>query len=99
MIVLKAEVLALNIDDFHDLVMAVIQLRIITDGYQELGIDEPKWLAEKVRDAEAELKYRRRSAKERQLEEAKMRRETLKTSGEKRDDTDEEIRRLQEELA
>ncbi len=99
MILLKSEVLAISVDDFHDLVMAVIQLRVVSDGYSDLGIDEPQWLVEKIRDAESELKHRRRDAKERKLIELRMKREGLKSRDEKRGDTEEEIRKLEEELA
>lgn len=99
MILLKSEVLAISVDDFHDLVMAVIQLRVVSDGYSDLGIDEPQWLVEKIRDAESELKHRRRDAKERQLIELRMKREGLKSRDEKRGDTEEEIRKLEQELA
>ncbi len=99
MILLKSEMLAISVDDFHDLVLAVIQLRVVSDGYEDLGIDRPQWLVEKLRDAESDLKHRRRNAKERQLIELRMKRDGLKSLDEKRGDTEEEIRKLEEELA
>ncbi len=99
MILLKSEVLAISVDDLHDLVLAVIQMRNLHEGYNELDIDEPQWLVEKLRDAESELKHRRLDAKERKLIELRMKREGLKSRDEKRGDTEEEIRKLEEELA
>ena len=99
MILMRRDIEVLQIDDFHDLVIAVIQLRIIAAGYTRLELDQPQWFAEKLRDAEAELKHRTRAAKERKLEELKMRQEYLKTRHEQREDVDEEMKKLEAELA
>lgn len=98
-ILLRREIEVLQIDDFHDLVIAVIQLQVIAAGYARIELDQPKWFAEKLRDAEAELKHRTRAQKERKLEELKMRQEHLKTRHEQREDVDDELKRLEAELA
>ena len=96
---MRREIEVLQIDDFHDLVIAVIQLRTIARGYADLELDQPTWFAEKLRDAEAELKHRTRASKERKVAELKMRQEHLKTRHEQREDVDEELKKLEEELA
>ncbi len=95
---MRREIEVLQIDDFDNLVITVIQLRNIAVGYEELELEQPKWFAEKLRDAEAELKHRARAQKERKLSELQMRQEHLKTRSEQREDVDEEIRKLQTEL-
>ena len=99
MILMRREIEVLQIDDFHDLVITVIQLQNIAAGYTRLELDQPQWFAEKLRDAEAELKHRTRAQKERKLEELKMRQEHLKTRHEQREDVDEELKKLEAELA
>jgi len=98
-ILMRREIEVLQINDFDDLVMTVIQLRNIASGYEELELDQPQWFFEKLRDAEAELKHRTRAQKERKLAELKMRQEHLKTRHEQREDVDDELRKLEEELA
>ena len=99
MILLRHEIEAISIDDFDDMVIAVIQMRQLRVGYQDLEIHTPRWLLEKLRDAEAELKYRQRASKERRRDELKMLREGLKTRGEKAADADDELEKLEAELA
>jgi len=96
---MRREIEVLQIDDFHDLVITVIQLQNIAAGYARLELDQPTWFAEKLRDAEAELKHRTRAAKERKLEELRMRQEHLKTRHEQRADVNEELKNLEAELA
>ena len=83
---------------FHDLVAFVIELRLMKQGYEDLGVGLPKWLSERVVDAERELKHQRHAYKERQLVELKTRREGLLTATEKRTKLDAEIAALEAEV-
>ena len=96
---LRSEIVLKDFDDFDDLVIAVVSLEQLAAGYASKDIEVPEWLSEKIRDGNAELDYRRRAHKERKLAELKMKREHLKTRTEQRSETDDEIRKLEEELA
>ena len=99
MILMRREIEVLQIDDFDDLIMTVISLQDIAAGYNRLELDQPQWFAEKLRDAEAELKHRTRAQKERKVAELRMRQEHLKTRHEQREDVDDELKKLEAELA
>ena len=88
-----------DFDDFDDLVITVLALENIREGYKRKDLDVPQWLTEKITAGNAELSYRTRARKERRLEELKLEEHSLKTRKERRDEVSEERRKLEEELA
>lgn len=83
---------------FHDLVAHVIELRLVKNGYADLGINLPDWLKNRVDEAERTLKHERQAYKERKLVDLRTRREGLLTPTEKRERLDKEIEALAKEL-
>lgn len=98
MLTRKRDIQVRDFDDFDDLVMAVIEVELIKEGYTKLGLDAPEWLAQKLEEGKAELASRTRVQKQRKLAELKIRREGLATPDEKRSKIDAEIERLSKEL-
>jgi hypothetical protein len=88
-----------GLEDLEDLVAFYTDASTLCNSYQELGIDTPKWLDNKLSDVQAEIKARRRAAVQARLEKAKAERLTLRTPDEKRKAVDDEIAALEKELA
>lgn len=87
--------------DFDDLVLFVIQLKQVRDEYVNnfRTIPVPEWLEPRWREVEAELNLRVRAERERQLRSLKAQREILLPREEKRTQVEQEIARLEQELA
>lgn len=79
----------------EELMIAKAQLQVIDAGYQELKIDTPDWVSEKLEEVSHEINARVRAELLRRLKAAKARRSSLLTADEKRRMLDDEIAELE----
>jgi len=82
----------------EDLILARNQLKIIDEGYQELGFQPPEWIAEKQLQVSQEINLRTKAELLRRLKTARARRSALATMDEKRKNLDTEIAELEKKL-
>ncbi len=80
------------------LMLARYQLQVIDKGYQELGLETPEWVSDKMLDVEREITFRVKSELQRRLKTSKARRSALATADEKRSSLDTEIAELEKRL-
>ncbi len=80
------------------LMLARYQLQVIDKGYQELGLETPEWVSDKMLDVEREITFRVKSELQRRLKTSKARRSALATADEKRATLDTEIAELEKRL-
>lgn len=88
-----------NVSSVEELILAQNQLKIIDAGYQELGVDTPEWVLDKLSAVSHEITMRVRNELARQLRAAKARRDSLRTRDEKRQDLDARIAELENKLS
>lgn len=84
--------------DVDDLVFMHALSNVLITSYETFNIEQPEFLKEARDTLTSEIKNRRRDYLQSQLRQAKMRRESLKTSEQKRRDTEDEIGRLEKTL-
>lgn len=82
----------------EDLVLAKADLKTLDAGYQELGIDTPEWITDKLAVVSSEIINRNRAELMRRLKAAKARRVGLASVEEKRKGLDDEIEALEKQL-
>lgn len=88
-----------TIGTVEELLLAKAQLRTIDDGYQELKLETPEWVTDKLTEVDHEVTMRVRGELMRRLRAAKARRSALRTADEKRVDLDAEIRELEGKIS
>jgi hypothetical protein len=91
---------SLLIDDVtvDDLILARANLTSLSQGYQEIGVDTPEWVSDKLILVTEEITKRNRTELQRQLKQAKTRRSALATADEKRQALDAMISELEKKL-
>ena len=82
----------------EELMIAQNQLKVIDQGYQDLKLDTPDWVMDKLTEFGHEINSRVRSELQRRLRTAKARRSALRTADEKRKDLEAEIAELEQKL-
>ena len=87
-----------EIGTVHELFLARNQLWVIDQGYQDLGLPTPEWIADRQLDVDREITLRVKSDLQRRLKAAKARRSALGTAEEKRNILDDEIKELEKTL-
>ncbi len=87
-----------NVQTVEELMLAQQQLKTIDAGYQELGIETPEWVVDKMTEVGHEITMRGKGELARKLRAAKARRSALRTADEKRKDLDGEIEELEQKL-
>lgn len=89
------------VDDIaiEDLILARGDLAKLDAGYQELNIETPEWVTDKLALVNKEIIDRNRGELQRRLKAAKARRAGLATAEEKRAGLDAEIAALEQSLA
>lgn len=87
-----------SISALEELFIIQNDLKVIDAGYQELKLETPDWVTEKLIEVDHEITTRSRGELMRRLKAAKARRSALKTADEKRSDLDGEIAALEEKL-
>jgi hypothetical protein len=87
-----------DINSVEELLLAQNQLKIIDQGYQELKLNTPEWVLDKLSETGREIDMRVRGELARRLKNAKARRSALRTADEKRKDLDAEILELENKL-
>lgn len=85
--------------DVEDLLMVSNDLKAIDQGYQDLGLETPEWVTDKLGEVAREVTIRIRSDLQRQLRAAKARREALATRDEKREKLDAQIAALEKQVS
>jgi hypothetical protein len=91
----------MNVEDVttvEELILAQSQLKMIDEGYQELKLDTPDWVLDKMSETGREIDNRVRGELMRRLRNAEARRSALRTQTEKRKDADAEIADLKKRL-
>jgi hypothetical protein len=82
----------------EDLILAKSALATLDGGYQELGLDTPEWVSDKLTVVSQEIVNRNRAELQRRLKGAEARRAGLATAEEKRGRLDAEIAALKQKL-
>jgi hypothetical protein len=82
----------------EELMIAKNQLQIVDAGYQELRMETPEWVTDKLTEVGHEITMRVRNELMRQLKAAKARRSNLMTADEKRSTLDTMIADLENKL-
>lgn len=82
----------------EDLILAKAALGVLDAGYQELGIETPEWVTDKLILVSNEVVNRNRAELQRRLKAAQARRASLATVDEKRKALDDEIAALKQKL-
>lgn len=88
-----------EISTVEELILAQNQLKVIDQGYQDLKLDTPEWVMDKMTEVGHEINSRVRNELARRLRTAKARRSALRTADEKRASLDAEISELEQKLA
>ena len=96
--VLLAETEAETVGSVEELFLAKAQLKTIDTGYQDLNLETPEWVIDKINEVEREITSRVSAELKRRLKVAMARRSQLRTADEKRKDLDTEIAALQNQL-
>jgi len=81
--------------DIETLLLSKAQLKTIDDGYQELKIETPEWVLDRISEVSMEINQRVRGELQKRLRNAKSRRSALRSADEKRKDLDVEITELE----
>jgi len=87
-----------DVASVEDLLLIKQQLKVIDDGFQELGLETPEWVSEKQLIITTEITSRVRAELLRQLKTRKARRSALATADEKRSILDTQITELEKKL-
>lgn len=87
-----------EVNSVEELILAQNQLRVIDQGYQDLKLDTPEWILDKMSETGREIDNRVRGELMRRLKAAEARRSALRTQTEKRKDADAEIADLKKRL-
>lgn len=82
----------------EDLILAKDGLSVLDAGFQELQIETPEWITDKLTLVSSEIINRNRAELQRRLKAAKARRAGLATVDEKRAALDAEIAALEQSL-
>lgn len=82
----------------EELILAKAQLVTVDQGYQEMHLETPEWIIDKLNEVDSEIKSRVKSELIKRLRTAKARRAALKTADEKRRDLDAEIAELEKQV-
>jgi len=86
---------SLNVEE---LILAKSQLKTIDDAFQEMKLDTPEWVVDKLSEVGLEINVRVRSELQRRLKTAKARRSALRTADERRKELDAEIAELESKV-
>ena len=70
----------------EELILAQAELRTIDNGFQELKLETPEWVVDKLTEAGNEINLRIRGELARRLKAAKARRSALRSRSELRND-------------
>jgi hypothetical protein len=92
---MRLEIMVVEDTGTEELFLARKDLRTIDEGYQELNVDAPEWIYDRISEIDFEINTRVRSELQRRLKKAKARRAALATADEKRMILDEEIKQLE----
>lgn len=84
-----------DLEHVEELILLKEQLRVIDAGYQDMRLQTPEWVIDKMTKADREMKMRVQGELQRRLKAAKARRAALRTADEKRRDLDTEIKDLE----
>jgi len=87
-----------HIASVEELILAREQLRTIDNGFQDLKLNTPEWVLNKLSEIDTEINVRVKGALQQRLRMAEARRSALRTRDEKRAELDAEIKDIKERL-
>ncbi len=87
-----------SISTVEELFLIQAQLKTIDSGYQEMKLETPEWVTDKLSETAHEIMTRVKGELLRRLKAAKARRSALQTPDEKRKNLDAEIEALEAQL-
>ena len=95
------ELMAVGIDNVpvEDLMLVLSDLKSIDKEFQEINVQTPEAVIDKIVEMKNEIKSRNRAELLRRLKEAKARESALETQSEKRKKAKEEITRIEAALS
>jgi len=83
----------------EDLILAKNDLKVLDTGFQEIGVESPEWVTDKLSLVSDEIVNRNRAELQKRLRAAKARRAALATPDEKRGALEREIEALEQKLS
>ena len=94
------ELMAVGIDNVpvEDLMLVLSDLKSIDKEFQEINVQTPEAVIDKIVEMKNEIKNRNRAELLRRLKEAKARESALETQGEKRKKARDEITKIEKAL-
>ena len=98
-IIVNLQAIEIDTTGIEDLMIIKNQLSVIDTEYQNLTLDTPEWVTDKLGEVSREINNRVTAELQMKLKQAKSRRAALKTADEKRKDLDAEITALESKLA
>ena len=97
-LIINLKAIEIDTTAIEDLMVIKNQLSVIDSEYQNLSLDTPEWVTDKLSEAAREINNRVKTELLIKLKQAKSRRGALKTADEKRNDLDAEIKALESKL-
>jgi precorrin-4 methylase len=88
-----------NINSVEELILARSQLQVIDAGFQDLKLDTPEWVVDRLSEIDQEINIRTRNELLKRLRAAKARRSALLSKDERRQNLEAEIADLEGKLA
>jgi hypothetical protein len=85
-------------DTVEELFIAQNQLKVVDNGFTNIGLDSPEWVTDKLLSVESEINLRVKSEIQRKLKTAKARRSALASRSERKKTLDAEIKELESKL-
>lgn len=97
-VIINLKAIQIDTTEIEDLMVIKNQLAVIDNEYQNLTLDTPEWVTDKLGEVSREINSRVTAELTLKLKQAKSRRAAFKTNVEKRDDLDAEIKALESKL-
>ena len=97
-VIINLRAIEIDTTEIEDLMVIKNQLAVIDTEYQNLTLDTPEWVTDKLGEVSREINNRVTAELTLKLKQAKSRRSALKTADEKRKDLDVEIAALEGKL-
>ena len=97
-VIINLKAIVIDTTDIENLMIVKNYLAVIDTEYQNLTLDTPEWVTDKLGEVAREINNRVTAELTLKLKQAKSRRSALKTADEKRKDLDVEIAALEGKL-
>ena len=97
-VIINLKAIVIDTTDVENLMIVKNYLMVIDKEYQNLSLDTPEWVTDKLGEVSREIDSRVKAELTLMLKQAKSRRAALKTADEKRNDLDAQIKTLEGKL-